>query len=178
MHYTQRIPSLTQLVRRAPAAGVLQVLRRLELECQTRAQADEVADEIAALLPDPMKSRLGLIELLLNAIEHGNLEIGSEHKCMLLREHRFDDEITARMESPRYRDRRVRVHVHITYPAIEIQICDEGAGFDWRNVLCADDYAQDNPNGRGIAIVNRTCFPGLAYRDPGNVAIVRVAWPT
>jgi hypothetical protein len=44
-------------------------------------------------------------------------------------------------------------------------------------VLAADGGALDRPNGRGLAIVSRTCFPGLEYRDPGNVAIVRVAWP-
>jgi anti-sigma regulatory factor (Ser/Thr protein kinase) len=177
VRYTQRIPSLTELVRRAPGTEVLQVLRRIELECQTRAQADEVADEIAALLPDPMKSRLGLIELLLNAIEHGNLEVGGEHKCALLRAHRFDEEIAARTASERYSARRVRVIVSITYPLLEIEIRDDGNGFDWRTVLAADGGALDRPNGRGLAIVSRTCFPGLEYRDPGNVAIVRVAWP-
>ena len=177
MGYTQRIPSLTQHARRAPGAAVLQVLRRIELECQTRAQAEDVSDELAALLPDPIKSRLGLVELLFNAIEHGNLEIGGAHKCRLLREHRFDDEVAQRYEAAPYRARRVRVQVHVTYPVVDIEIHDDGSGFDWRTVVAADDYAKESPNGRGIAIVSRTCFPGLAYNEAGNVAIVRVAWP-
>jgi len=175
--YTQRIPSLTAHGRRAPGAAVLRVLRRIELECQTRAQAEDVADEIAALLPDPIKSRLGLVELLLNAIEHGNLEIGRELKSRLLREHRLDDEILARYEAEDYRARRVRIVVSVAYPLVEIEIRDEGSGFDWRAALARNDDSNDAPNGRGIAIVSRTCFPGLEYRDPGNVAIVRVAWP-
>lgn len=177
MGYTQRIPSLTEHARRAPGAAVLQVLRRIELECQTRAQAEDVADEIAALLPDPIKSRLGLVELLFNAIEHGNLEIGGAYKSELLREHRFDDEIVQRYELAPYAARRVHVRVNVTYPLIEIEIHDDGQGFDWRPVVAADDYAKDLPNGRGIAIVSRSCFPGLAYNEPGNVATVRVAWP-
>jgi len=178
MAYTQRIPSLTEHARRAPGIAALQVLRRIELECQTRAQAEDVADEIAALLPDPIKSRLGLVELLFNAIEHGNLEIGGAYKSELLREHRFDDEIGQRYELAPYNTRRVRIRVTVAYPLIAIEIEDDGKGFDWRTVVEAEDYAKDLPNGRGIAIVNQACFPGLAYNEPGNVATVRVAWPT
>jgi anti-sigma regulatory factor (Ser/Thr protein kinase) len=177
MGYTQRIPSLTQHARRAPGTAVLQVLRRIELECQTRAQAEEVADEIAALLPDPIKSRLGLVELLLNAIEHGNLEIGGSYKSVLLREHRLDDEISVRYEAEPYCARRVRVFVNIAYPLVEIEIHDQGKGFDWRAALVSEDYVRECPNGRGIAIVSQTCFPGLEYNESGTVAIVRVAWP-
>jgi two-component system, cell cycle response regulator len=177
MSYTQRIPSLTEHARRAPGSAVLQVLRRIELECQTRAQAEDVADEIAALLPDPIKSRLGLVELLFNAIEHGNLELGGAYKCELLRSHRLEDEISRRYDAAPYRARRVRVRVNVAYPQVEIEVHDDGTGFDWRTVLASEDYAGDRPNGRGIAIVSRTCFPGLAYNEPGNVAIARVAWP-
>jgi two-component system cell cycle response regulator len=177
MGYTQRIPSLTQHARRAPGTAILQVLRRIELECQTRAQAEDVADEIAALLPDPIKSRLGLVELLFNAIEHGNLELGGAFKCELLRAHQLEDELSRRYESAPYGGRRVRVRVNVAYPLVEIEVHDDGKGFDWRAVVAAEDYAGELPNGRGIAIVSRACFPGLAYNEPGNVAIVRVAWP-
>lgn len=177
MAYTQRIPAITDHARRAPGIAVLRVLRAVELECRTREEAEDLADEIAALLPDPVKSRLGLVELLLNAIEHGNLELGGDHKCRLLREHRLDDEITARLASEKYGRRTVRVRVNIAYPLVEIAIHDDGPGFDWRSALAAGVNDSDNPNGRGIAIVSHTCFPGLEYRDPGNVAVVRVAWP-
>ena len=96
---------------------------------------------------------------------------------ILLREHRLDDEIGLRYEAEPYRARRVRVRVNIAYPLVEIEIHDDGKGFDWRAALASEDYARDCPNGRGIAIVSQTCFPGLEYNEPGNVAIVRVAWP-
>jgi anti-sigma regulatory factor (Ser/Thr protein kinase) len=177
MAYTQRIPAITDHARRAPGTAVLRVLRTVELECQTREEAEDLADEIAALLPDPVKSRLGLVELLLNAIEHGNLELGGALKCKLLREHRLDDEITTRLAAEPYRHRTVKVRVDIRYPLVEIKICDDGPGFDWRAQLASGVRDSDSPNGRGIAIVSETCFPGLEYRDPGNVAVVRVAWP-
>jgi anti-sigma regulatory factor (Ser/Thr protein kinase) len=155
----------------------MQVLRRLELECHTREQADDIADVVAPLLPDPVTARLGIVELLLNAIEHGNLEIGGARKYELLREHRFEDELAARLQQEPFRTRRVRVVVTVEFPAVEIEIHDDGPGFPWRSVLAADLECTDQRGGRGIAIVSRACFPGLQYRDPGNVAVVKVTWP-
>jgi anti-sigma regulatory factor (Ser/Thr protein kinase) len=178
MAYSQRILlTHAEHARRAPSREVLRLLRRLELECRTRAEAEDLADVLAGLMPEPVQGRLGVMELLLNAIEHGNLEIGSKLKCQLLREHRFEDELAARAEREPYCRRRVRVTVRLAYPALEIEIRDEGPGFAWRAALGVELEAGDSPNGRGIALVSRTCFPDLEYRDPGNVAVVRVTWP-
>jgi hypothetical protein len=175
---TQRIalPFIDQ-ARRTGRMAMMSMLRHLELECQTREQAESVADVIAALLPDPLLGRLGLVELLLNAIEHGNLEIGNALKSQLIRERRFEDELAARLIREPYCSRRVHVTVEISYPVIEIAIRDDGAGFAWRSALASTLDASDCPNGRGIALVTGTCFPDLEYRDPGNVCVVKLAWP-
>jgi len=174
MSITQRVPRVVAECRRVDA---IHTLRHLELECRTREEAEGVADVVAGLLPDPLLGRLGLVELLLNAIEHGNLEIGSVRKCELIRTQRFEDEIAARLEAELYRSRRVHIRVDVAYPSVEIEIRDDGAGFAWRSALARDVIATDEPNGRGIALVRRTCFPSLEYRDPGNVAVVKLAWP-
>lgn len=153
------------------------VLRKLELECQTREEADELADFVSMLLPEPAQSRLGLMELLLNAIEHGNLEIGNALKGQLLGEHRFEDEINHRLQREPYCARRVRVKVTLG-EQIEIEIRDEGPGFAWRGALTTGLLENSAPNGRGIALVSQTCFPSLTYKEPGNVAIVTLAWPS
>jgi anti-sigma regulatory factor (Ser/Thr protein kinase) len=175
---SQRIPlAFAEHRRRAGTIEMMRMLRQLELECRTREQAEGVADVIAGLLPDPLLGRLGLVELLLNAIEHGNLEIGKALKGRLIREQRFEDELAARLDREPYRSRRVHVRVEIAFPAIAIEIRDEGPGFAWRNEIAAEVEAHDGPNGRGIALVSRTCFTNLAYRDPGNIAIVKLVWP-
>lgn len=151
--------------------------RCLELECQTREEAEGVVDVVAALLPDPGTCRFGLMELLLNAIEHGNLEIGTKLKGQLLREHRFEEELAARLAAEPYKSRRVHVTVVREDVTIEIAIRDEGPGFPWRDAVAADLQISDSPNGRGIALVRQTCFPSLTYRDPGNIAVVTLAAP-
>ena len=175
---SQRIPlAFAEQRRRAGTLEMMRMLRHLELECRTREEAEGVADVIAGLLPDPLLGRLGLVELLLNAIEHGNLEIGGALKSQLIREHRFEDELAARLELEPYRSRRVHVRVDIAFPEIEIEIRDDGPGFAWHAELTREVEAHANPNGRGIALVSRTCFANFAYRDPGNVAVVKLVWP-
>jgi len=177
--YTQRIPlTLAEHARRAPGKDTLRLLRRLELVFRTREEADDAADLIAGLLPDPVQGRFGLIELLLNAIEHGNLAIGGALKAQLLREQRFEDEVAARFEREPFSGRTVHVAVTVAFPTVDIEIRDGGTGFAWRSALEADLDSADSPNGRGIALISRTCFPNLHYRDPGNVAVVRATWPT
>jgi hypothetical protein len=178
MSITQRVPLVfAEHRRRTGAIEVMRMLRHLELECRTRDEVEGIADVIAGLLPDPLVGRLGMVELLLNAIEHGNLEIGAGLKAQLLRERRFDDELAARLASPPYSTRSVRIVVELEYPVVDIEIHDDGPGFAWRHALAAELDASDRPSGRGIAIISRTCFPGLQYRDPGNVAVIRVTWP-
>jgi anti-sigma regulatory factor (Ser/Thr protein kinase) len=175
---SQRIPlAFAEQRRRNGTLEMMRMLRGLELECRTREDAEGVADVVAGLLPDPLMGRLGLVELLLNAIEHGNLEIGKALKGRLIREHRFEDELAARLDREPYRSRRVHVRVTIAFPLIEIEISDEGPGFPWRSELASEVEASDRPNGRGIALVSRTCFTNLEYRDPGNIAVVKVTWP-
>jgi anti-sigma regulatory factor (Ser/Thr protein kinase) len=178
MSITQRVPLIfAEHRRRTGAIEVMRMLRHLELECRTREEVDGIADVIAGLLPDPLIGRLGVVELLLNAIEHGNLEIGNALKGQLIREQRFEAELAARLDREPYRARRVHVVVDVEYPVVNIAIRDDGPGFDWRRALASEVEAHDAPNGRGIALVSRTCFPTLEYRDPGNVAVVKLIWP-
>jgi anti-sigma regulatory factor (Ser/Thr protein kinase) len=175
--YTQRIPlTLAQHAQRAPGKDTLRLLRRVELVFRTREEADDVADLVAGFLPDPVQGRFGLIELLLNAIEHGNLAIGGARKAQLLREHRFEDEVAARFEREPFSARRVHVAVTVAFPTVDIEIRDDGDGFAWRAAVAAELDSADSPNGRGIALISRTCFPSLHYRDPGNIAVVRATW--
>ncbi|HET7506610.1 MAG TPA: ATP-binding protein [Kofleriaceae bacterium] len=176
MAQSQRLPSFaSEPVRRSPRKELLRLLRTVDLECQTRDEAELLADFAAHLLPDPEQGRFGIMELLLNAIEHGNLEIGGTLKCRLLREQRFEDEIAARIDREPYRKRRVRVRIGLAYPAVEIAIRDDGPGFAWKPALATELELDERPNGRGILLA-RTCFSSLEYRDPGNLVVVRTSW--
>ncbi|MDK2973309.1 MAG: hypothetical protein PWP23_3064 [Candidatus Sumerlaeota bacterium] len=118
---------------------------------------------------------LGLIELLNNAIEHGNLGIsGSEKAESLERDVGAHNEmINERLKDPEIAKRRVHIHMIDTHEFCEITIRDEGEGFDAKAFLEsieAPDVLQ--LNGRGI-FLSRFQFDEMEYLGPGNEVRVR-----
>lgn len=160
-----------------PASALGGIPLQTSFVVQTREQAAEVAATLGAFFPDPGRATLGLHELLFNAIEHGNLAIGTADKAALLRAGRFEAEVQARMEDPRYRDRRVTVELLVGARDVEVTITDEGRGFDAAAALALELDANGAPNGRGIALTRTVAFPDLAYRGCGNIAVVKARWP-
>ena len=114
--------------------------------------------------------RTGLVELLMNAIEHGNLGITYEQKATALRAPEGMTELTRRrLEQPELAVRRVTVHFRMDARTCEWIIVDEGAGFDWQAVPDATQgealYAS---HGRGI-MLSRLYFDAVEYQGLGNV---------
>jgi DNA-binding response OmpR family regulator len=68
----------------------------------TLAQAHKLARGLAQICPAPARSLLGLQELLINAVEHGNLGISYAQKSLLMLEDRLQEEIERRAQDPAY----------------------------------------------------------------------------
>lgn len=127
----------------------------------------------AAALPEIRRLHLrgALQELLLNAIEHGNLEISFREKQQALAADEYESLVNHRLAQPRLKQRQVVSSVRYepeTKRAV-YRITDEGAGFEWRSLLAKpqDAYSDDAENGRGILLA-RSLFPDLTYNDRGN----------
>ncbi|MDX1631686.1 MAG: response regulator [Thermoanaerobaculia bacterium] len=132
----------------------------------------EEASGLAALLsrgfPQAERTVVGLEELLVNAVEHGNLGLSYDEKSELLEEGRWREEVRRRLEMPEYRDRWAEVRYERTEDAVRVTIADEGEGFEWEEYLTVSPERVFHPHGRGIAIANELSFDELEYRDPGN----------
>ena len=115
----------------------------------------------------------GLFELLLNAVEHGNLEIGFDLKAELLASGGWESEIQRRLGLPENAAKDVDVVVRRDGRMIDIEITDKGKGFDWRPFMLVEPSRATRGNGRGIAKANLVAFDKLTYRAPGNVVTVR-----
>lgn len=140
------------------------------IELQTLAQAQEVAVRLAQLGSEPEKVVGGLFELLLNAIEHGNLEIGYHDKTRLLNNRQWMEEIETRLNRAPYCDRVVRVSVNETENQIEYTIEDEGKGFKSKNYMQLQTHRAADNHGRGIAFANICSFERLEFLGTGNRA--------
>lgn len=136
-----------------------------------------VASQVAHLCPDPQRAVTGISELLINALEHGNLGIGYDEKSGLMRSGSWQIEIERRLESPENRGRYVELEFKVGANQVQIRIRDQGPGFDWTPYLDLDPGRAFDPHGRGIAMARLSSFDDLEYLDPGNevVATVNIA---
>ncbi len=113
-----------------------------------------------------LRVAMALREALLNAVEHGNLEVSSE-----LRES-LDDSYHRATEARRcqqpYCDRRVSVEVNETPTEARYVITDEGPGFDPSKLPDPTDPANlEKASGRGLLLM-RSFMDEVAYNATGN----------
>ncbi len=146
----------------------LGLMRDGEFHIKTIAEARLLAAALAQVSPTPDLTARGLSELLFNAIEHGNLEIGGKKKSELVLNDAWMQEVSARMDDSQYQNRKVKVRVQKNLSAFHFVITDEGSGFNWHDCLNASASGILNqPNGRGIAIANQVLH-NLHYNKEGN----------
>jgi sigma-B regulation protein RsbU (phosphoserine phosphatase) len=148
-------------------------------QIRTMAEAKALAAELAGAHPDPDRVVIGLTELLVNAVEHGNLGITYEEKAELLERGDLQAEIERRLALPELAERRVTVTLRRDPECLSASIEDEGEGFDWRPYLEYDPERVLDASGHGIAIACGVCFDEVTYHGRGNrvVATVRLGSP-
>jgi CheY-like chemotaxis protein len=119
---------------------------------------------------EAMHVGVALHEALLNAIQHGNLEAGSE-----LRqgdEAVFHDLCERRRREAPYRDRRVRVRARISRQEAVYTVADDGPGFDPSALPDPTDPANlDRIGGRGLLLI-RTFMDQVRHNATGNEVVL------
>lgn len=134
-------------------------------QIQTPRQAELLAVHLGSACDDPQRG-VGLLELMLNGIEHGNLGITYDEKTTLIQQNRLRDEIAQRMQKPEFRDRRVTVKMRRLKRCLRISISDEGPGFDFEKFMVMSPDRMFDSHGRGVLLANGVLQ--LEYIAPGN----------
>jgi CheY-like chemotaxis protein len=155
----------------------LRLLRSAVFSIRTVDEGRDVATILANACPDPDSAVVGLTELLLNAVEHGNLGITYEEKSAMRDKDEWQKEVDRRLALPENQSKRVEVRFERDGAAVRFTIRDDGQGFDWNRFLDIDPARAFDTHGRGIAMARRLSFSSLDYRGAGNevVATVRAA---
>jgi len=147
-----------------------QLLQSGHFTFKTIEQAKNLSNFLANLTPKPNKVAIGLFELLVNAVEHGNLEIGYQEKTKLIHHDLLQTEIQKRLKRVPYNERHVDVLIERLNRTLLITITDMGQGFDSQPYLdFSMERAMDN-HGRGIMMASKLSFDELRYSEKGNVA--------
>jgi len=143
----------------------LTTTKRLKL--RTLEEVSDVAHVLAQAFPDPARFRIGIHELLINAIEHGNLDLGHETKTALLQRGEWEREIHRRLALPEFSLREVEIRLSENDRLCCLTIEDEGKGFPWQKHFEHIANGQ-KPNGRGLLIASNCGFDRFVFNLPGN----------
>lgn len=150
------------------AAHTLSLMKNGFFEFRTLKEAQELALFISFFCPVPEQVLSGLSELMINAVEHGNLGITYEEKTDLIDAGRWRDEIEHRLSLPIYSDKVATLDFQKEHDRINITIKDMGEGFNWHDYLeIAIDRVGDN-HGRGIVMAKILSFDAMEYHGTGN----------
>jgi len=110
----------------------------------------------------------GLMELLTNALEHGNCKITYQDKTEWLEKGgNILDLINERQKDPEIAAKKIRLRYVIGKDFTKFEIEDEGDGFDWRKQLDSDTVDFTQQHGRGMDL-SRSLVSHLTYNEKGN----------
>ncbi|WCL47623.1 ATP-binding protein [Leptospira sp. GIMC2001] len=143
--------------------------------------ADELSQRLVRViskkLPDYKTDaiRTGLKEMLINAIEHGNLNITFEEKSQHLSKGDYLQLINSRQKDMIYGSRKVRVEYELTDHYVSYLISDEGNGFDYKELMMKASANQSlgREHGRGIMLAENI-FDSVEYQGKGNSVYLKV----
>lgn len=132
-------------------------------------EAHLLAEFLAEACPNPRLAIMGITEILVNALEHGNLGISFEEKSKLQLEENWLDEIDKRLNLPEHINQFVEVEYRRMEKTIEIKVTDQGEGFDWKKFQDPVNKTLLSTHGRGILLAKSLAFSKLEYSEKGNV---------
>lgn len=135
---------------------------------RTLSEARSLASLVAELCPNSDTVRLGLTELMINAVEHGNLGITYDEKSVLNEEGRWEDEVERRLTDPDLSPKLATLEFTQTIDKLQFTISDQGTGFNWKTYLSFDAERALDSHGRGIAMANMMSFDSLEYHGNGS----------
>ncbi len=135
---------------------------------------NQITLQLPCLLPeeDILNLKIGIEEIITNAIEHGNLGISYEEKSEAIQEGKLAELIAARARESDALGRKVHITSHLTPELFEITVRDDGTGFDWRSLPAVAAENLLAFNGRGI-FLTKIYFDEVIYNDSGTEVTLR-----
>lgn len=149
--------------------NVLGLMNSSSFQIKTLEDANALSYFISNCLPNPAKAAYALKELFVNAIEHGNLGISYNEKKNLVLEGEWINEINARLQLPKNKDKYALVEYSFLNGNIEVVVTDMGNGFNWEEYMDISVERAMDPNGRGIATAILNGALQIEYKGNGNI---------
>lgn len=144
------------------------LVNEIGFQFKTLEEAESLSKIISNLYPSPDKVIMGITELLINSVEHGNLGITYKEKTKLIKAGNWKDEINTRLQQDDYKDKYTSIKFSRDDSGIKLMIKDQGSGFDYKKYLKVDPTRAFDPHGRGIAVAAMISFDKVEFIGNGN----------
>ena len=146
--------------------------------------ADTMSRHISAMLHRYLNHEavhlmmIAIREMLINAIEHGNLAISAGEKAKVQEEHNYYEFIQRRKDEQKYKQKRVYIKYLITPKKAFIKIKDEGHGFDHAAILERAKHPDKEflKYCQGI-FLTLAAFDRVVYNESGNQVVLEKILP-
>lgn len=149
-------------------SDAIALLQEARFRFRTPQEAQNLAIALSSVVSTGHSLTFGLSEILVNAVEHGNLGIGFEAKGRLKASGMLAREIEARLASSEHRDKYATLHVERSDSRVTFTVTDMGPGFDFTRYLSVDASQSHATHGRGIALASLVGFDRLSFVGTGN----------
>jgi anti-sigma regulatory factor (Ser/Thr protein kinase)/PAS domain-containing protein len=198
MPYLKESRTMNMRLERLDVEGIQEVLGRASIAAEDSIQkyilrerlaieignsivaADEVTFRITELLDrrlgrgEGKMIRLALREIIINAIEHGNLGISFSEKSAALAADDYFNLLSRRQAEKTRRGRMVSIDYALAHDRVTYRITDQGEGFDHAAVMKRDANDESEgllPHGRGIQMTIQI-FDEVRYNTKGNQVLL------
>jgi hypothetical protein len=136
---------------------------------------DKIVRDVGSVCPphDNLAMQICLVEMIINAIEHGNLAIGYERKHTALLDGTYEELVELRRHMEPYASRQATIEYLYAPRWAVFSIRAEGAGFDWRAALePKEDDQISRMHGRGILIARANMDKCIFHKRGNAVTLV------
>jgi len=156
------------------ASQTLKLMAKGEFSFRSLDEARRLSALLANACPESDSVAFVLTELMINAIEHGNLGISYKEKSRLIAEEKWEDEVLQRLSLPANSNKHVTIEFNRSEDSISFLITDQGSGFGWQQYMEISPNRAFDSHGRGIAMANSICLNQIEYLETGNKVRVTV----
>ncbi len=151
------------------------LIETCKFKFKTLSEAESLAAFMANCFPDSARVLTGLGELLINAVEHGNLGVTYDQKTEMISAGTWRAEINRLQKLPQHEPKTASATIAHKEDGIYAVIEDQGTGFSWQDFINIDPARAGDNHGRGIAQARAVSFDRLSFNEKGNKAVAFVS---
>ena len=167
-----RFKILTDSIKKYPSA--ITHLERGQFRFSSLNDCYALASLLSCAFPKPTEVIVGITELMLNALEFGQVGLSYDEKTDLIDKNQLQSYVSAKLASPEFTDKSVKVMLTRTATEVIVSIEDQGKGFDWQKYINFSPARATHNHGRGIATAKLMSFDSLTYMNDGSKAVAKV----